>query len=392
MKNANGTGSVKKLSGNRRNPYFAVAPQTYDKETGKPLPPRILSDDKGQKYFPDRKMPEFLRAKWNIENGNVNLDKTDYTFEQVYEEYASKNFPTKAEMDIERKTHQKAKGKLGKSITYNLQSAYKKCEKLYKKPYKSLRLEDYMDVIINTDGCATVIQSLANLFKKLDDYALSQDIILKGYAGQIKITDDLYKPVQNEGTPYTYDEIEQIWEHRGTLVADITLVTIYSGPRIEELLFTKIEDVHLEERYYVAGLKTTSGKRRPIPIHKDILQIIEYYYNINKDNEYLFTINNEKIDYDKQFYPMYCTFMDKLGMTHTSHDGRRTLHSEFARLKGTGIVINQLCVDRIFGHKASNFGDEVYSKTSLEELRQTIDKIDFRNNKNTKLTYLRVCS
>ena len=125
MKRLNGTGCVTKLSGNRRNPWYAKIPAEYDQETLKRLPPRILSDDKGQKYFPDRTIPDLLLAKWNLEKGNINLDKSEYTFEQVFEEYKMKYFPTKEEKENEKITHQKTKGKLGKSTANNLQSAYK---------------------------------------------------------------------------------------------------------------------------------------------------------------------------------------------------------------------------------------------------------------------------
>lgn len=390
MKRANGTGCVTKLSGNRRNPWYAKAPTLYNTETGKALPPKILSDDKGVKFFPDRTIPDLLLSKWIIENGNVDINKSDYTFSQVFEEYKSKKFPTKEEIEYEKRNHIKAKGKLGKSVSSNLQSAYNKCNILYDRMYKTLRKDDYMNIILNTIGCSTVIYSLSNLFKKLDNYALENDIILKGYAELIEITDDLYLPIQNDGIPYTYEEIDIISNYAGELVADITLSTIYAGNRIEELLFTKTEDVHLEDGYFIAGLKTSSGKRRIIPIHHELMSIFRRNYNPN--NEFLFSINGDKIDYDKQFLPIYNEFMEKLNMDHTTHDGRRTLHSEFSRIKAIDPTLDELCVDRIFGHRADNFGDNVYSKKSIEELKDTIEKIDYKSKIDTKITYLQVSS
>lgn len=381
MKRANNTGCVTKLSGNRRNPWYAKVSNGYN-EKGFAIV-KILSDDKGQKYFKDRTIPDLLLATWNKEKGNVDIDKTDYTFSQVYEEYKSKYFPTKEEIEFEKRNHQKAKGKLGKSVASNLQSAYNKCTILHNRLQKSLRKDDYMNIILNTVGCGTVIYSLSNLFKKLDNYALEQDIILKGYASLIDITEDLYLPTQNEGVPYSYKEIDIIWNYSGDIIADITLSTIYAGNRIEELLFTKTADVHLDDGYFIAGLKTTSGKRRIIPIHHELLPIFRKYYN--PDNEFLFTINNDKIDYDKQFLPSYNAFMEKLGMDHKTHDGRKTLHSELDRLKA-----NKVCVNKIFGHKSGDIGDDAYSKKGLEELKNTIELVDYRSKVNTKITYLKL--
>lgn len=381
MKRANNTGCVTKLIGNRRNPWYAKVSNGYNEKGSAII--KILSDDKGQKYFKDRTIPDLLLATWNKEKGNVDIDKTDYTFSQVYEEYKSKYFPTKEEIEFEKRNHQKAKGKLGKSVASNLQSAYNKCTILHNRLQKSLRKDDYMNIILNTVGCGTVIYSLSNLFKKLDNYALEQDIILKGYAALIDITEDLYLPTQNEGVPYSYKEIDIIWNYSGDIIADITLSTIYAGNRIEELLFTKTADVHLDDGYFIAGLKTTSGKRRIIPIHHELLPIFRKYYN--PDNEFLFTINNDKIDYDKQFLPSYNAFMEKLGMEHKTHDGRKTLHSELDRLKA-----NKVCVNKIFGHKSGDIGDDTYSKKGLEELKNTIELVDYRSKVNTKITYLKL--
>lgn len=382
MKRANGTGCVTKLSGNRRNPWYAKI--TLVRSDFEPKETVILSDSTGRKYFPTRTIPDELLVNWNKEKGNIDIDKTNYTFQQVYEEYSKKYFPTDEEIILEKETHQKTKGKLGRSISSNLKGAYKKCSSLYNRLYKSLRKDDYMNIILNTTGCGTTINSLANLFKKLDNYAISQDIILKGYANLIKITDDMYLPVQKEGMPYSYEEIDTIWNYEKNIIAQIVLATIYEGTRIEEILFTKIADVHIEDGYFIAGLKTSAGKRRIIPIHNDMLPIFKrnYYKNIN--NEFLFTINKKKIDYNKQFLTQYTEFMNKLGMSHTSHDGRKTLHTELDRLGA-----NQVCVDKIFGHKSGNIGNDVYTKKSIEELKSTINLVNYRNNIGTKFTYFR---
>lgn len=382
MKRANGTGCVTKLSGNRRNPWYAKVPTQKLDNKGRQIY-KILSNEKGQKYFSDRIMPDLLLANWNKEKGNINLDKSDYTFKEVYEEYKNRYFPTKEEILFEKRTHIKAKGKLGKSVASNLQSAYNKCTKLNNKLYKSLRKEDFENVILNTVGCGTVIYSLSNLFNKLDNYAMEHDIILKGYANLIRITDDLYLPVKNEGTPYSYQEIDIIWNYTGQLVADITLATIYTGCRIEELLFTKNEDVFLKNSYFIAGLKTNAGKRRIIPIHHELLSVFNKYYSL--ENEFLFTINNNKIDYNGQFLHMYNKFMEDLNMQHKTHDGRKTLESEFDR-----VGANKICRDRIIGHKTGNMGDDVYTKKGIEELKEAIELIDYRSKLNTKITYLKV--
>lgn len=384
MKNANNTGGVVKLSGNRRRPWIARMISTYH-DKGYPIY-TLLSDDNGNRYFATKEEAEEVRLEYLKNEGIIDTNKRNYTFKQVYEEYSRKNFPTKEEMERERLTHEKTKGKMGRSIANNLKSAYNKCSAIENKLYKTLKKSDFEQIILNTDGCATVINSLANLFRKLDNYALENDIIVKGYANLLKITDDLYKEPKSTGTPYTYEEIDTLWQNEGNIIADITLITIYTGLRIEEALFTKNADIYLKDNYFIAGLKTKAGKRRIVPIHHDIYNIINKYHNTEK--EFLFTINNEKIDYNSYFLKMYRKLMEELNMPHhKTHDGRKTLHTELDRVNA-----NKVCVDRIFGHKSGNIGEDAYTKKSLEELQETIELVNYKDKKCKKVTYLKVHS
>lgn len=105
MKRANGTGCVTKLSGTRREPWYAKVPIGVD-DQGRVIQ-KILSDDTGKKYFADRTIPDLLLANWNKEKGNININKADYTFSEVYAEYSKANFPTKEEARLEKQTHKK---------------------------------------------------------------------------------------------------------------------------------------------------------------------------------------------------------------------------------------------------------------------------------------------
>lgn len=131
-------------------------------------------------------------------------------------------------LKLKSKLIKKLYGKLGKSNSNNLKSAYKKCSIINNRLYKSLRKEDFEKVILSVKGCKTVLDSLPNLFRKLDDYAYDNDIILKKYADSLTITEEMYIPTQNEGVPYSYFEIDLLWQHHGILEADITLSTIYT--------------------------------------------------------------------------------------------------------------------------------------------------------------------
>ena len=76
------------------------------------------------------------------------------------------------------------------------------------------------------------------------------------------------KPAEksNIHKPFAEDEIQTIWNHTDEGIAKLLLMYIYSGMRPIELLSIKMENVHLDERYIIGGVKTKAGKNRIIPI------------------------------------------------------------------------------------------------------------------------------
>ncbi len=60
-----------------------------------------------------------------------------------------------------------------------------------------------------------------------------------------------------------------------------------------ELLEIESENVHLNERYMIGGVKTEAGKNRVIPIHESIVPLIEY--RLSQNRKYLITNKYKKI-------------------------------------------------------------------------------------------------
>lgn len=383
MKRANGTGSVIKLKDTaRRNPWYARITTGYT-EKGYPKY-KILEDENGNKYFKDRTMPDLLLAEYNRNKFNLNINKTDATFKEIYIAWSKLVFPTSEEIAHEKKTHEKARGKLSYSNKNAMRAAFNKCEKLWDRRYGSLRKLDFENMINNLKNCSeSQLWNMLALFRKLDDYALDQDIIFKGYASLVKVDTSGCKE-RRKAAPFTYQEVNKIWEYEGTLIADILLVLLHSGMRIEELLFAKKKDAHIDEGYIIAGLKTESGKNRIVPIHDAIKSILIRRMNEHPESEFLISNSNgEKIDYN-MYHDLFTKFMEELEISyHTTHDTRKSVRSELDRLGA-----NKVCTDRILGHKNNDVGEDVYTIKFIEELIQTINLLDYRKKKNQKVTYL----
>lgn len=332
----------------------------------------VISHQKFERIISFAKLPSsVIDASTIIEEE----DRTGYTFKQVYEDWKKLYFPAKDEIIREKLTHKKAKGKLSKSNMGNLAAAFNNSKKLHDKLYRNLRKVDFEQTINSTIGKRSKLYNMRNLYVKLDEYAYEKNIIDKCYANKVHV--DCEEDNTNRH-PYSYDEIKFLWTMQGNRDVDILLILLYSCMRIEELLSLEINNIFLDNDYIQGGLKTQSGKNRIIPIHSKIKHIIEFYYNKNKDKKYLFSDENgAKInyhDYYRRFLQMKKEWIqNNFEQTHVLHETRHTGETELDK-RGA----NKRCRDLIMGHKSKDVGDRVYNHKTIEELKETIELISYK--------------
>ena len=361
MKRANGSGTIIKLSGNRRKPWMVKVPE-YNEDgsfTGRQIPIG---------YFSSRPEADLCLAEYNKSHGTYDADKMQYTFADVYNDFKREKFPTKEEQKIMKETRKKIIGKLGTSNMWQISGSYKNSKMLWNKKYIDLRKHDFEAVIYSVKELSpSKLNHIISFFRKMDQYAMEQGIITMGYAQFLEV---IPEEVQKQKVPYSTIEIEQIWEHNGYIIADILLVLLYSCMRINELLEMETKNVFLDDNYMIGGLKTEAGKDRIIPIHHIIKPIIRRYFNSN--NKYLFTDEKgNKIEY-ANYRIDFNNFMNQLNMNHISHEARLSGRSELDR-KGA----NKICIDRILGHKSQGIGEQKYTDKTIEELIETIELITY---------------
>ena len=122
--------------------------------------------------------------------------------------------------------------------------------------------------------CAKIKQLCSQLCK----YAAQNDIIDKNYASFIVLP----KEAKKERRIFTSEEREKLWEHSDDKSVQIILFMIYTGFRIGEVFTILKENVHLDERYIIGGIKTEAGKDRIVPLPPQIPEIksfVESWYN-----------------------------------------------------------------------------------------------------------------
>ena len=338
MKNPNGYGSVVKLSGNRRKPFWVRKTVGWN-EKGHPKYETIG-------YYPTREEGLIALAEYNKNPWDINGSKI--TFEELYKSWYEKKFP-----------------KLGKSNQASMKTAFKHAKPLWNMKYKDIKSFHMQDCIDNCGRSHSTQSQIKGLFGHLDKFALELDIINKGYSHLVTTE----PPPETEKVPFTNDEIKLLWEHKDEPWVDTVLILMYTGFRISELLGMKCADVNLEERTLKGGTKTKAGKGRIVPIHSKIFPLIKKRYE--EGYEYLISTQlNKSVNIDV-YRSYWKKIMDGLEMKHTPHECRHTFRSKLDSANA-----NKRCIDMMMGHKSREVGERVYTHKTLDELREAIELID----------------
>ena len=347
--------------------------------------PLYVKEDKYTRIVTFPQNPYPLIAVKNPKNTIVEkIKKDNYTFKQLFEEFKEMKLPTEEEIKLEKEKHIKPKGKFAYHYSRGMITAFHNCELLYDRVYKELKTSDFQTFLNNCGKGYNPLKQMVNLFKNLDDYALQEDIIEKGYAQHIKINNT--KITKKKKTPFTYEQIEYLWNinpenYKEEFIRDVLLIALYTGCRAEELLFIYTKNIFLDKNYFIGGLKTQAGINREIPIHPRIKSIIKKYYN--SENEFLFHMpstiaGNRKANYDYYLYHYKVNFIEKHPFLehHTAHECRHTLRTELEKLNVKEVIINS-----IIGHSNDDTGLDVYTHISIEEKLEAIKMVTYKEQK-----------
>lgn len=337
-RNPNGYGSVTKLSGRRRKPFVARKTVGYD-DRAYPIYEVIG-------YYSTRADALTALAQYNADP----YDLSGYTFKQLYEMLEEQRMP-----------------KMSQSLAAQHKAAYKYCKDLYQQKYSDIRQYHFQRIIDNCGKSHSTQKMIKNLLVTLDKLAYDMEIVNKMRTANLRIEQGETQMVREV---FTHEEVETLWKHQGEPFIDETLFLLYTGCRAAEMVNMKCTDVDLEQGIMRGGVKTTSGKNRVIPIHDKILPIIERHLS---GREYLFLHTKESKSDDptietKKFEYGFKKALAALGMNHRTHDCR---HSFRTKIDGQ----NKVCIDLIMGHKTGDTGERVYTHKTIEELKETIQKL-----------------
>ena len=304
--------------------------------------------------FPDRVSADMALANYNTNPYDVDL--RDLTFAEVYQRWYKSKF--KAEpFHNGKKT----------SNEYTVQAAYKHCCPLHDQVYSKIRTGEMQELVDASSLSHASAEHVLRVLKNLGKYALQFDITPKDYAAFLKMTKE---EDDEEGVPFTRDELALLWANKGKPFVDTILIYIYSGWRVNELARMSLDHIDLEHRTFTGGLKTRSSKNRTIPIHSKIYGLVSNRY----DRRFKSLVYHDGTgDISETKYRKY--FNDALlscGITtaHTPHDCRHTCNSLLLEVKADKIVRY-----KIMGHTGRDINEKTYSHLTVEQLREELEKI-----------------
>lgn len=337
MRRANGAGGIFKLSGKRRNPYAVRVTVGYTNE-GKQI----------YKYLGYYKNKTEARKALEAYNTNpYDLTANKVTVKEIYEDWSKQV-------------------KLGESVLRAYRSTYNKCARIHNAPIRDLKVADLKKHMESLKPNAQKLFKL--LMNHLYKYAIENEICEKNLSEFL--TYETAEP--KEKTVFTKNEIKKLWAQVDkNPYADIPIILLYTGMRINELLTMPCDNVFLNENYMVGGSKTQAGKNRIIPIHSKIKPLIAR--RMASGHKYLLTNSQgQAIDYTKYKATNWNYTMKAIEATHTPHEARHTFVSQMDRLN-----VNKVALKKIVGHSTKADITDHYTHKNIQELVDAVNMLEY---------------
>lgn len=251
MKRANGTGTVVRLSGNRRRPY-AVRIPCRDAH-GRVIQQTLSYHERAQDA--QAALEEYNRLK--AAGTAPAADKLTLTVADVFEGWKAREY-------------RKLKPA---SITSHNAAWNKRVSRFANKKMRDLTLDD-LQALLDEDEDAGLSQSSINndalLIKSLYNYAMERDIIGKDYSQYLDIPSVGAKHPRDALNDLQLLQLEKLAAN-GTPWADTALMLCYTGFRVSEFLQLTPFSYRPEDGGYLqGGLKTEAGRNRIVPVHPKI--------------------------------------------------------------------------------------------------------------------------
>lgn len=364
----NNSGTVVKLSGNRRKPYAAkITLDERNPVNGEKKRLVIGTFETREEALNALSLYSLTQSK-KITNEEAREVAPDlYT---LLQRKTQKKTPTFA--DIFYILFDEDFSSLSASRQRAMKAAFEHLERLHNIPITDIDLQTMQSVFDDYQFKHGIQKDMKTLCAKIFKYAVIHKYIGRNddYTEFIKISK--YKE-SDKHHPFTVDEIREL-KRLNTKETRLMLVYIYTGLRASELLKIDRNSIHIDVKsnddgqdmiisYMITGSKTDAGKNRIVPINDDIKDIVV---------EDILVDGKRVIDcvYSDLAYRIMPKINKILGSNHTMHDTRVTFAS-LCQLYNVDVYIRK----KVLGHKMNDITFDVYTNESKNRLCTEINKI-----------------
>ena len=335
----NGAGSVTKLKGNRRRPYWAQAPSHFDFEKKK-----YVRETVG--YFATELEARDALAAYRQCPPAIGLETT---FSALFSAWKVQGY-----MNISRSTINGYNAAFAKFAPIH---AYKVID--IKTPQLQFCINQQAE-----SGSRSALHQMKVIAGLLMNYAVQLDLINKNYAEFIQLP----KAEQTEKSILTDLDLKKIENEAklGDETARHVLIMCYTGWRIQEYCDLTVFDYDKEKHTLKGGLKTDAGRDRIVPVPQNVQKYVEEQFS---HSERLCEMNV------KQLRESFYILLDRLGIQSadekkkkiTPHSTRHTYNSMLAK---QGVSVEKRM--KLMGQVSEDVNRKVYTHTEIDDLIDTV--------------------
>lgn len=330
MRLPNGYGSIVKMPGNRRKPYCVRLGASYSSDGVTLTETRPVLG-----YYSSRK--EALEALHEFHHDPYDLTRKS-AFKDVYALWIREK-----ELSVSRNT------------LASYKAAFNKCLAVHDMPVVTIKLPHLQAVVDSFPNMSlSTLNNIIIVIHGVMMYACMNELIPKDPSVYLKVK--AFTDPTGKHKPFTASEIAALWDMDPSPERDTTLILLYSGWRINELLDMPRESIDLTAQTMTGGKKTRAGKERIVPIHSRILPLMERFVTVPAPS----------------YTDMHEWMRDNMG--HMPHDTRHTFISE---LQSRGA--DRVCIERLVGHVSKSVTDRVYTHKDIDELRRTVEMVEYKD-------------
>lgn len=326
MKLPNRTGTICRLSGNRRKPYMV----------------RIYTASGYSILGYYRLRSEAVTALMIAVNNTIASPQSpNATLSEVYAMWSTKHFPT-----------------ITAGSRYQYEQAWRTLTPLHTHSIRHITVAQIESTVESVNAAPSTRKTIKTLLNQVYATALRYDLADRNLADLIDI--EVPIPHKVDRKVFTHAEVTDLFNRQNQIDRAI-LIAIYTGMRPGELLALDRTQIDLGSGCFrIPGSKTKSGLNRTIPIHPAILSIVTEM--VLKPGNLLRTNHNKPLRYGT-----YQTALASLG--HTPHDTRHTFAS-YAHKSG----MDNLATKRILGHAVTGITEAVYTHLDEAFLKREISR------------------